>query len=115
MREIKFRAWNTNTERLIEWDEILDEWKQLTWVFASDKMVLMQYTGLKDKNGKEIYEGDIVTGRNGTTKPMKVVWGHHAWGLSYRETSAPGFYDWNINEVEVIGNIYENSDLIQNV
>lgn len=42
MREIKFRAWNTNTERLIEWDEILDEWKQLTWVFASDKMVLMQ-------------------------------------------------------------------------
>lgn len=73
MREIKFRAWAlTNTDRMNEW-KMLDnptiyemgftELASINTVFRlidNETMVLMQYTGLKDKNGKEIYEGDIV-------------------------------------------------------
>jgi uncharacterized phage protein (TIGR01671 family) len=132
MREIKFRAWSKRDNC---WCGAFSVHKsglftEMTgarmengtcvayadWVDLSkqDEIVLMQYTGLKDKNGKEIYEGDIVTGRNGETKPMKVVWGYHAWGLQYSKTAAPGFYDWNINEVEIIGNIYQNPKLLDN-
>jgi uncharacterized phage protein (TIGR01671 family) len=57
MREIKFRAW-------YEWKKHMDKNSQLTShfeeVLQDDCCILMQYTGLKDKNGKEIYEGDVV-------------------------------------------------------
>ncbi|WP_447579949.1 YopX family protein [Acinetobacter baumannii] len=61
MREIKFRAWLPTNNRMYEFDEnesLGDHFNRLIYGFG--KFELMQYTGLKDKNGKEIYEGDIV-------------------------------------------------------
>lgn len=61
MREIKFRAWDTDNKKMVLWGELLS--KNLQNILSMPKYCgyeLMQYTGIKDKNGKEIYEGDIV-------------------------------------------------------
>ena len=128
MREIKFRAWHTEKKRMFPPWSI---WKSnLHGYDDSCCLNLMQYTGLKDKNGKEIYEGDIV--RNGKGIIYEVRWynfGFHldtpkingCWTSYTLETYehlhwsgpsvSPGteepkhYKDWHI---EIIGNIYEN-------
>ena len=102
MREIKFRKWSKNTK---------GEYR-MKYVFDYDEMsknpkywdaIYMQYTGLKDKNGKEIYEFDIL-------ESGRVV--KYEQGGDYY-TSWIGFEIPEIDdEVEVIGNIYENPELL---
>ena len=71
MRDIKFRAWNKDIKEMFEvgqitlekgiWDYQPDDRKHIgISIPYQPSFILMQYTGLKDKNGKEIYEGDIV-------------------------------------------------------
>ena len=104
-REIKFRAWDG--ERMkdvtsIGWIDGEVDYISTPKISApADDFVLMQYTGLKDKNGKEIYEGDVLKGRyNGA-----VEW----------STSSVCYGGWTDfwKESEIIGNIYENPDLIK--
>jgi uncharacterized phage protein (TIGR01671 family) len=127
-REIKFRAWHTQVVAMkpVEWMNFKGDLLKVPFYgnWARSSCVLMQYTGLKDKNGKEIYEGDIVKWNNRVLEYMGKV---EYIELSYRVTGSvinvqgnrvnfdkylidvPNF-DKNF---EVIGNIYENPDLLE--
>jgi hypothetical protein len=108
MREIKFRAWIINEVKLVAWDD-WDQWPWLLWAFEyNDReqgVVFEQYTGLKDKNGKEIYEGDILehdeTGERGAVA--------FELGYFYCEIGlGTDFYKAAYRHLEVIGNIHEH-------
>lgn len=122
MREIKFRAWDkkckqwANLNQLSDWKtcEVTavvgmgnDTYPYQTFIVRSDeRFEIMQYTGIKDKNWKDVYEGDVVQDWEGI-KRGRVVW-NDEWACF--ETTAR-FIEMN-EEMEVIGNIYENPGLI---
>jgi len=106
MRELKFRSWDgtkmsTNYMMLRNTDGVL---------FSSvPDVVIMQFTGLLDKNGKEIYEGDILEfnySRSGNKTVFDVRWRGKGFKPTRMSTS-------NRSEMEVIGNIYESPDLLK--
>ena len=125
MREIKFRAWIKEVDEIRE-VEYINFWKKMIsfpnkfckeyYLNADfDEIELMQYTGLKDKNNKEIYEGDIVKLR--ANHGIGVVKYYDEWGAFVIEYIKPrplavlgmNYYKENI---EILGNIYENSELL---
>ena len=110
MREIKFRAWDKINKRWIKRFNI-----DLLSIDVSElsNIELMQYTGLKDTNGKEIYEGDIIS--FGDNKAV-VFYGCAKFRVKYRYYNNCYCYDdlsevLYYNKVKVIGNIYENKEL----
>lgn len=120
-REIKFRAWNTHTRTMIDLKKItplaldpaMGECDGLYLPFQ-DAFELMQFTGLKDKNEKEIYEGDIV--KTGTDKLMVITWSKRFASFCI-EREGWAFSHWfgeafEANDCEVVGNIHENSELL---
>lgn len=110
MREIKFRAWNKNSEYMGNpfdlYEELtLDHMANNTGIWVKDT-VFMQYTGLTDKAGVEIYEGDIVSYIPwGYVSPVKDV-------IEYNDKLAKYNIDRSVYGYEVIGNIYENKELL---
>uniref|UniRef100_A0A6M3KEL1 Putative YopX protein n=1 Tax=viral metagenome TaxID=1070528 RepID=A0A6M3KEL1_9ZZZZ len=138
MREIKFRAWDKSSKKMgmVQIKQILipdgnnehghQELAVSHLKFGTNPShwlispILMQYTGLKDNNGKEIYEGDIVNLiPDGYVKEIATVeWDNNNASWIYRRISElelvnkSGVYvKWE--PVEVIGNIYENPKLIK--
>lgn len=135
MREYKFRAWETTGKRMvhfgIEWlvynsdddGTIIDEeYNPVSGGRACVEyrdLVIMQYTGLKDKNGKEIYEGDIIKDIL-TLNWFKVVFdnGRYKGEFIPHDSIAGGFdidsmHKLDLNFYEVAGNIHENSELLK--
>lgn len=132
-REIKFRAWDKEKRNMFNiarldiadgscydhlFSRIYDYWNEC---------ILMQYTGLKDKNDKEIYEGDIVAERTmGSINYSVVKFGEiNISKQACEEKTCICFYNdysnfndcWsdeplNAKKIEVVGNIYENTELL---
>ncbi len=117
MREIKFRAWDEKGKQMIENEELMFSGADGFYAmdengidFPFDK--IMQYTGLKDKNGKEIYEGDILA--QGEMK-AEVVYEERSFEACCQSDDGTG--SWNLlgtrKWAEVIGNVFENPNLIK--
>ena len=122
----KFRAWHNELGRMMS---ISDMWFNVDSLgeiglndavmndyitVSPDEIELMQSTGLKDKNGKEIFEGDVLTSQNYPVNGVVEfrtdlgLWVHYLKGYSYFE------YLGNVAGIkEIIGNIYENPELLE--
>ena len=129
MREIKFRAWDKKEKLLhtgIDWLDIGLDGKIYNMQISegleeTERYILMQYTGLKDKNGKEIYEGDILFSKKswyGCDMEYVVFW-HNKEACffldnkKYMEFPMPLSVSNPDGCGEVIGNIYENPELLE--
>ncbi|SNU09713.1 phage uncharacterized protein TIGR01671 [Streptococcus equinus] len=127
MRELKFRAWVKPEQRMIgvyEMTFIDNEFLIISDgmdFYTNDEFKLMQFTGLKDKNGKEIYEGDIIKCSDGHDYYFGVVaydkdYGNFGVSEDNDEDMDPFGYlfEWkNVEELEVVGSKYENPELLK--
>jgi len=102
-REIKFRAWQPQIKEM--WKHYQINFDAAFTLHAAEQLTLLQYTGIKDKNGVEIYEGDIVV----------TAW---HWDEPHLIELPDDYYDFqeyalDSEELEVLGNIYENPELLR--
>ncbi len=139
MREIRFRAWDFNKNKMTKSFTIedygIDQDEggfhfELPYHFDGKESILMQSTGLKDASGKEVYEGDVVKLNNEVYAPYSqlliIKFGEYSNNLNYEDHDSG--YGWYFDEIhpsnhseqgirdikdyKVVGNIYENGDLI---
>lgn len=113
MREIKFRSWNIKNG---SWDFDIDDLPvcDINYMQSKEIIILEQFTGLRDKNGKDIYEGDIYICDNSEPQIISFEESYDGDGRPFNGFMVYGVYsrsDENI-DIEVIGNIHENPELI---
>ena len=132
MRELNPRAWSIDSEcwcTRVDYDGYKEEWSGIVPVLAPDNRskrigevegtnIIVEFpTGLKDKNGKEIYQGDIVLDYYDGEDTFIVKWDKDAVSFILTDTDniiCVNFYDYFPDkELEVIGNIHENQELLE--
>ncbi len=123
----RYRVWDKQTERMhivsgIDFNDGLvssvNIWHEgWPWVLEPDEIVLMQSTGLKDKNGVEIFEGDLVEHDDNLNGDWETF---EACEVVYDKDYAQFCFKWDAGNfltdyrnLNVIGNIYENSELLE--
>ena len=114
MKEIKYKGWHKLQKRefvvrAVIWkDGVIEDVVQEDGLrMDAENIILREFTGLTDKNGKEIYEGDIISGwLYGEPDIREVRWDEDKWGWSENpKTPSSNF--------EVIGNVWENPELLK--
>jgi uncharacterized phage protein (TIGR01671 family) len=132
MRTIKFRAWDDNMMVYLPFNRFDDEYSSILFQLDSNiydfgicgfsdvgfnyskipMPIIMQFTGLIDKNGKEIYEGDICNTRDGDLLTC-YSYNEFIYMVLFSEEHS-GVNGYAQKDLEVIGNIYENPELLIN-
>lgn len=125
MREIKFRVWDgkwfiTDDFYINECGQVGEmtetsgyAYEPVSYVRFEDNWILNQFTGLKDKNGKEIYEGDILKMRDDEENIERIGFVDFGTGSFFINCGFITCYCWMDYETEIIGNIYENKNLLE--
>ena len=108
MRPIKFRAWNDNLKKMIFLDP--HQWPLIA-LKSNDTWFVMQFTGLLDRTGKEIYEGDVLEGSNGIKAIVEWTQEFGRWSMRWSDKSTTPIA-WHVKHAIVIGNIHENPKLL---
>lgn len=118
----RFRAWDKENKKMIDVDIL--NWNNgevdfigdgITFILKAKDIKLMQSTGLTDKNGKEIFEGDVVKmAKNVYSEPTYYEVVRHRGGAYRLESKQYGCELWlRHTDCEIAGNIYENPDLLE--
>ena len=115
MRQIKFRAWDKLQSKFVE--PIFNEFVDVNDQFEDEDFIFLQFTGLLDKNGVEIYEGDILATNNGEQYSVKWSDEFFKFKISCRPKGFSHVQSMSMASqvsrlAEVIGNIHENPELI---
>lgn len=134
-REIKFNGWDKFDKKMILWGEILKNEDLLKEILLnSERYIPLQYTGIKDRKKKEIYEGHFIKavrckceggGWTSRSKERGVVIFDPNWGVKFdcldgtqrvgdgwKRTYEIAFVEFN--DIEILGNIYQNPELLTN-